>query len=166
MPPAVATFSGRFTCGGGTLRYLDYQLGLLTRVTLGDGTEMDLWAARDALVCKALALVLGPVLRVSLQCTHYKGHGGLKATVRDAQAQFAAARYVFKTDVRSYDASIDHHRLLALLGMQIRDRRILTLIGQYLIRRAERGGPPLADESDARRSRPPSGGLTGVVSVA
>jgi RNA-directed DNA polymerase len=60
--------------------------------------------------------------------------------VRAAQAQLVSARYVFKTDVRAYYASIDHHRLLDLLHRQIADRRILNLIGQYLRRRAERGG--------------------------
>ncbi len=31
-----------------------YRFGLLTRVTLKDGEEIDLWSARDALVLKAL----------------------------------------------------------------------------------------------------------------
>jgi len=122
------------------LRAGTYQLGLQSRVTLADGTDKDLWQARDALVLKALTLVLGRVLRVSRHCTHLHGHGGLKATVRAAQAHLATARYVFKTDVRSYYASIDHHRLLDVLSTQITDRQILNLIGQYLIRRAERGG--------------------------
>jgi len=122
------------------LRAGTYQLGLLTRVMLADGAEMDLWSARDALVLKALSLVLGPILRVSPHGTHLNGHGGLKATVRQAQTQLTSARYVFKTNVRSYDTSIDHHQLLALLSTQIADRRLLNLLGQYLIRRAERGG--------------------------
>ena len=45
-----------------------------------------------------------------------------------------------KTDVRQYYASIDHHRLLERLAPWIPDRRVLNLIGQYLKRRAERGG--------------------------
>ncbi len=35
-----------------------YRFGLLTRVTLADGEEIDLWSARDGLVLKALAIVL------------------------------------------------------------------------------------------------------------
>jgi retron-type reverse transcriptase len=42
--------------------------------------------------------------------------------------------------VKSYYASIDHVVLLDLLAGQIRDRRVLNLIGQYLRRTAERGG--------------------------
>ena len=34
-------------------------LSLLTRITLKDGEDTDLWSARNALVLKALALVLG-----------------------------------------------------------------------------------------------------------
>jgi hypothetical protein len=35
-----------------------YEVGLLSRVTLQHGEEVDLWPARDAVVMKALALVL------------------------------------------------------------------------------------------------------------
>lgn len=34
-----------------------YEVGLLSRVTLRNGEEVDLWAARDAVVMQALALV-------------------------------------------------------------------------------------------------------------
>ena len=44
-----------------------------------------LWTARDALVLKALSLMLAKPLRLSCHCTHVKGHGGLKATVADVQ---------------------------------------------------------------------------------
>ena len=33
----------------------DYRFALLSRVTLSDGDEVDLWSARDALVLKALS---------------------------------------------------------------------------------------------------------------
>ncbi len=45
-----------------------FRFGLLTRITLKDGEEIDLWSARDALVLKALALVLGEHLPVSRRC--------------------------------------------------------------------------------------------------
>ncbi len=50
-----------------------YHFALLTRVTLSDGDEIDLWSARDALVLKALAIVLARHLPVSRSCTHVKG---------------------------------------------------------------------------------------------
>ncbi len=41
------------------------RFGLLTRITLADGEEVDLWSARDALVLKALTILLADVLPVS-----------------------------------------------------------------------------------------------------
>ena len=43
-----------------------YEVGLLSRVTLQNGEEVDLWPARDAVVMKALALVLPNISR----CRH------------------------------------------------------------------------------------------------
>ncbi len=59
-----------------------FRFGLLTRITLADGEDIDLWSARDALVLKALAIVLAKHLPISTRCTHVKGHGGAKAAVR------------------------------------------------------------------------------------
>jgi len=55
-----------------------YRFSLLARITRKDGEETDLWCSRDALVLKALALVLGSYLPASRRCTHLKGHGGAK----------------------------------------------------------------------------------------
>jgi len=89
---------------------------------------------------KALTLVLHPVLPVSPHCTHLKGHGGLKGTLRAVLAHRSSHPFVFKTDVQVYYASIDHHRLLACLTPHLPDPGIFNLVGQYLKRRAERGG--------------------------
>ena len=51
-----------------------FRFGLLTRITPVDGEEVDLWLARDALVLKALTIVLAKHLPVSDRCTHVKGH--------------------------------------------------------------------------------------------
>ena len=101
---------------------------------------MDLWSARDALVMKALTLVLQPVLPLSPHCTHLKGHGGLKGAIRSVLAHRSSHPFVFKTDVQSYYASLSHHRLLACLAPHVTDPGILNLVGQCLKRRAERGG--------------------------
>ena len=58
------------------LRSGSYRFSLLSRITLKDGDDTDLWSARDALVLKALAIVLAKHLPVSQRCTHLKGHGG------------------------------------------------------------------------------------------
>ena len=123
-----ALLSGRFT------------FDLLDRVRKADGSEADLWSARDAVVLKALTLVLSPVLPVSARCTHVKGNGGAKAAVRQVSAALAANRFVLRTDVRSYYASIDHMLLLDRLAARVADGNIINLLWQYLRRTAERGG--------------------------
>ncbi len=122
------------------LRAGSLRFSLLSRITLNDGDEVDLWSARDALVLKALSMVLGSLLPVSPRCTHVKGHGGAKAAVRQVQAQLAANRFVLRTDVKSYYASIDHVLLIDRLAPFVRDRTLLYLCGQYLKRTAECAG--------------------------
>jgi hypothetical protein len=89
---------------------------------------------------EALALVLAKYLPVSRRWTHLKGHGGAKYAVRAVRDHLAASRFVLRTDVKSYYASIDHLMLLDQLAVHIKDRRVLNLIGQYLRRTSERGG--------------------------
>ena len=112
---------------------------LLERVTRADGSGGGLWSARDAQVQKALTLVSGRVLPVSPRCTQVKGNGGAKAAVRRVAAALAANRFVLRTDVKSYYPSIDAMLLMERLARQIRERDILTLLGQYLRRTAEHG---------------------------
>ncbi len=99
-----------------------YRFGLLTRIRLVDGEEVDLWSARDALVLKALAIVLARRLPISPRCTHVKGHGGGKAAVRQVRDHPAENRFVLRTDVKSYYASIDHFLLMDQLAGYIGDR--------------------------------------------
>ncbi len=117
-----------------------YRFDLLTRAKLSDGEVIDLWSARDALVLKALAIALAKHLPVSSRCTHVKGHGGAKAAVRQVHHHLATNRFVMRTDVKSYYASIDHLLLMDRLAVYVRDRRILSLLGQYMRRTAESGG--------------------------
>jgi RNA-directed DNA polymerase len=54
--------------------------------------------------------------------------------VRHICSQLPENQFVFRSDVRSYYASIDHGVLLALVRDRIEDRRVLDLVGQYLHR--------------------------------
>jgi RNA-directed DNA polymerase len=93
-----------------------YQFEPLQVVQRADGEVLHLWSARDALVLKALSLLLAEVLPVSSACTHVKGHGGLKATVRKVYDELPNYRFVLRTDVKEYYASMvecfcgTHHR--------------------------------------------------------
>jgi len=122
------------------LREGRFRFGLQQRVTRQNGEEIDLWSARDALVLKALALVLGDQLSISPHCVHVKGHGGAKAAIRRIARRLPSAGFVLKTDVARYYASIDHVKLLDRLAAVIPDRNVLNLVGQMCGRVAERGG--------------------------
>jgi RNA-directed DNA polymerase len=102
------------------------------------------WSAQDALVLKALALALADILPTHDSCTHVAGHGGLKRAVRDVATRVqqgpATARYVCRTDVKSFYASIDHFVLLDQLAPFVPDKRVMSLLVQYLRRTHEHGG--------------------------
>ena len=117
-----------------------FRFGLLDRITTAHGEVIGLWSARDALVLKALAIGLPDVLPISPRCTHVKGHGGAKMAVRQVRHHLADNRFVLRTDVKSFYASIDHLLLLDRLALYVGDRRILNLLGQYMRRTAERSG--------------------------
>ena len=67
-----------------------FYFSLLDRITLSDGSDIDLWSARDALVLKAMTIVLADILPLSPRCTHIKGNGGAKSAVRRVDAHLAA----------------------------------------------------------------------------
>jgi RNA-directed DNA polymerase len=123
-----------------TLNKQDYNFMPLSVVTKADGESIHLWSSQDALVLKMLAMALPDALALSSLCTHIKGHGGLKATVNDLHAALPDYRYVMKTDVKGYYASIDHTILLKQLDKDITDPFIWRLLVQFVKRSVERGG--------------------------
>ncbi len=115
------------------LRAGTYRFSAVRRIQTAEGA-VEVWAALDALVLKALAIVLARRLapHLSPRCTHLAGHGGSKAAVRAVAENLAANTFVLRADVKSYYASIDHDLLLDQLRPLIPDRRALALITQYL----------------------------------
>jgi hypothetical protein len=67
---------------------------------------IELWASLDALVLKAVTLVLTRHLKphISNQCVHVKGNGGGKKAVRQITRQLKDNSFVFRSDVKSYYA--------------------------------------------------------------
>jgi len=104
--------------------------------------DIEVWSALDALVLKATALVLAAhcLPNLSHHCHHLQGRGGAKAAVRFVNEHLADNTFVFRTDVKSYYASIDHDILLGLLEHVVADKRVLDLIRQYLRRTIYDGG--------------------------
>ena len=123
------------------LREGTYRLGPVRRFHRGDET-IEVWSALDALVLKATALVLTAhwLPDFSPHCHHLQGRGGAKAAVRFVHEHLAANTFVFRTDVKSYYASIDHDILLGLLEQAVPDRRVLDLLRQYVRRTIYDGG--------------------------
>ena len=60
--------------------------------------------------------------------------------MRQILAQLPPHRFVLKTDVKSYYASIDHVLLHEQLSKHIPDKGVLRLLWHYMRRCAERGG--------------------------
>ncbi|MDM8515807.1 reverse transcriptase/maturase family protein [Desulfobacterales bacterium HSG16] len=104
--------------------------------------RIEVWQSEDALVLKAMSIVLNihlaPVL--SDRCFHIKDRGGSKAAVRNVQEQMIPGKFVMKSDVRSYYASIDHAILYSLAERYISDRHVMQLLWRYMDRTVCYGG--------------------------
>ena len=112
------------------------------RLIRGDDRVIEWWSSMDALVLKAIALVLGEHLQphLSKRCFHLAGTGGMKAAVREVSQHQAEHKFVFRTDVKKYYASIDHEILLALVRQFVDESAVLRLIRLYLQRFVSDGG--------------------------
>jgi len=117
------------------LRQGRYRFGPLQRVR-GREATMEIWSASDALVLKAMALVLGRHLKphLSPRCFHLADHGGAKAAVRQTAIEVTRPPFIFRTDVKQYYANIDHGVLEGLLRQHINEEPVLRLIQGYLQR--------------------------------
>ena len=100
------------------------------------------WDAQDAIVLKALALTLQPLLTPEEypHCTHLKGGGGIHAAVRRVSQDIKNALHIQKSDAYHYYESIDHEILLALLSEKIQCGILLNLVRLYCERVEIRDG--------------------------
>lgn len=112
-----------------------YRFSPLRRIHRADDA-VEIWSALDALVLKAMAIVLAKHLapHLSSRCFHLRGNGGAKAAVRKVSQNLPASTFVFRTDVKSYYASIQHGILFSQLQQHLADRRLLDLLWQYMHR--------------------------------
>jgi hypothetical protein len=106
------------------------------------GEVREIWSAQDALVLKALSIVLFDELipHLSPRCFHLAGNGGLKGAVSDVDEHLPEYEFVFRTDVKSYYASINHDILYNLVATYVDDPIVLDLVRQYLKRFVSDGG--------------------------
>ncbi len=112
-----------------------YSFEPVRKMTTESGT-LEIWSSRDAVVLKALEIILSERLRpeLSVKCCHIKGNGGLKKAVRSAYHNINNFKYVMKTDVRKYYASIDHDVLFEIIGRYVTETDLLRLLYPYLKR--------------------------------
>jgi hypothetical protein len=94
-----------------------------------DGHRFALWSPDSrALIATGLAdLRVQLAETLSPACTHVRGQGGVKRTVRFAQAMTTRLPFVARFDIRSYYESIDHDVLLD----QFRLRKHPSALGQH-----------------------------------
>lgn len=100
------------------------------------------WSAQDAFILKVLALSLSPLFnqQLSQRCFHLAGRSGTKGALRDLKAHLPEYRYIFKTDVKNYYASMDHVTLMGKLAPYVQESMLTDLIWKYLRRVETRGG--------------------------
>jgi hypothetical protein len=80
-----------------------YRCQVTRRVRTDEGV-LEIWSAEDALVLKAVALVLGRHLQgvLSQNCYHLAGHGGIKAAVCDVGRAVPNQAFVFRSDASKH----------------------------------------------------------------
>ena len=91
---------------------------------------------------KAITIVLTEHLKphLSERCFHLAGSGGMKAAVRDVAENLPDYEFVFRTDVKGYYASINHHILMKIVERYVREETVLALLWGYLRRFVSDGG--------------------------
>ena len=134
-----------------------------TRMVRIEGDCFEVWSSRDSLVLKAVSIVLSRQWHtvLSQRCFHLAGRGGAKAALRQVMDQVHQAcahsvaqqnthseaplpsqppKFIFKSDVKSYYASINHDILVKQLRDLIDDPFLLDLVCQYVRRTVVKDG--------------------------
>ena len=105
-----------------------------------DGKNLSSWDAIDAIVLKAMSLLLSPLFQSDSysRCKHLKG--GIHQAVKEVKATIHDYQYVFKSDIHGYYESIQHDILLAEFKKEIQCEGLIKLLEQYLQRLEIRDG--------------------------
>jgi hypothetical protein len=101
-----------------------------------DGELISLWNSKDAVVIRAIAQILGPLVgeHVGKRCYHLKGRGGVKAAVKSVERPVKRFNFVRRSDVAQFYESMQIPEVIDACKPVVKDWRVLGLIAQLIDR--------------------------------
>ena len=109
---------------------------------------------RDRVAQMAAKLVLEPIFEADFRPCSYGFRPRRSATQALETLRKTASNHVLDADIRDYFGSIDHEKLMKLVGRRVSDRRVLKLLRQWLRARVMEDG-----RQTGRLSGTPQGGV-------
>ena len=88
---------------------------------------------------KLLSEIIAPKLAIASNCTHIKGNGGLKQSVKKTDSQLQNYQFVCKTDVKIFYESIDQNILYEQICEHISNKILRYYLFQAIHRAIDRG---------------------------
>lgn len=101
----------------------------------GSKRQLGIPTVVDRLVQQSISQILTPIYEREFSCTSYgfrpnrSSHDALKQSLVYANAGY---RYVIDLDLEKFFDTVNHSRLIQLLGTRIKDGRVISLIHKYL----------------------------------